>query len=143
MSHLVSALFIKQYRLQLIVHPEDRIGRKAIPIDPDRVVAILESTEPDNTGQNAPETPESRLIASHLIEFLSEEVSADRLPKSLLPLQSGIGNVANSIIGGLADGPFEEVTVWTEVLQDTFIRFFDSGKLGFATATSIRFSPEG
>ena len=26
---------------------------------------------------------------------------------------------------------------------DTFLRFFDSGKLEFATATSIRFSPEG
>jgi hypothetical protein len=51
--------------------------------------------------------------------------------------------VANSIIGGLADGPFDQVQVWTEVLQDTFIRFFDSGKLSFATATSIRFSPEG
>jgi len=26
---------------------------------------------------------------------------------------------------------------------DTFLKFFDSGKLAFATATSIRFSPEG
>jgi len=89
------------------------------------------------------QTDDSRAIARHLIEFLSDEVSAGRLPKSLLPLQSGIGNVANSIIGGLADGPFDQVQVWTEVLQDTFLRFFDSGKLAFATATSIRFSPEG
>lgn len=29
------------------------------------------------------------------------------------------------------------------VREDTFIRFFDSGKLDFATATSIKFSPEG
>jgi len=27
----------------------------AIPIDPERVIAIVESTHPDNTGQNAPE----------------------------------------------------------------------------------------
>ncbi|KDR69927.1 hypothetical protein GALMADRAFT_255228 [Galerina marginata CBS 339.88] len=127
----------------LITRPQDRIGRTAIPIDPDRVVAVVESVQPDNTGQNAPETQESRDIATHLIHFLSSEVTAGRLPPSLLPLQSGIGNVANSIIGGLADGPFERVRVWTEVLQDTFIRFFDSGKLEFATATSIRFSPEG
>jgi len=33
--------------------------------------------------------------------------------------------------------------VWTEVLQDTFLQFLDSGKLDFATATSIRFSPQG
>lgn len=127
----------------LVTHPMDRIGLTSIPIDPDRVVAIVESREPDNTGKNAPENDQSRAIAAHLINFLSEEVAAGRLPKSLLPLQSGIGNVANSIIGGLAEGPFEQVQVWTEVLQDTFIRSFDSGKLQFATATSIRFSPEG
>jgi hypothetical protein len=32
---------------------------------------------------------------------------------------------------------------FTEVLQDTFLEFFDSDKLKFASATSIRFSPEG
>ncbi|KAK1222830.1 acetyl-CoA hydrolase [Marasmius sp. AFHP31] len=127
----------------LISHPSDRIGTTAIAIDPERVVAIIESDKPDNTGENSPENDESRAIAAHLINFLSEEVQAGRLPKSLLPLQSGIGNVANSIIGGLANGPFEKVQVWTEVLQDTFIQFFDSGKLDFATATSIKFSPGG
>ncbi|KAF8956209.1 acyl-CoA carboxylate CoA-transferase [Flammula alnicola] len=134
--------FVPPKRLPyLVVHPQDRIGTTAVPIDPDRVVAIVESTHPDNTGSNAPETADSRAIAGHLIAFLSAEVAAGRLPKSLLPLQSGIGNVANSIIGGLAEGPFEGVHVWTEVLQDTFIKFLDSGKLAFATATSIRFSP--
>ncbi|GAW02911.1 acetyl- hydrolase [Lentinula edodes] len=127
----------------LITHPSDRIGLTAIPIDPDRVVAVIEGNKPDNTGENAPETTESRAIAKHLIEFLSGEVDAGRLPRSLLPLQSGIGNVANSIIGGLAEGPFDNVQVWTEVLQDTFLQFFDSGKLDFATATSIKFSPNG
>ncbi|TRM56526.1 hypothetical protein BD626DRAFT_440870 [Schizophyllum amplum] len=127
----------------LITHPSDRIGTTAIQVDPDRVVAVIESQHPDNTGKNAPETADSKAIAGHLIEFLSAEVDAGRMPRSLLPLQSGIGNVANSIIGGLADGPFEKVQVWTEVLQDTFLRFFDSGKLDFATSTSIRFTPEG
>lgn len=102
---------------QLISHPEDRIGKTSIAIDPDRVVAIVESHLPDNTGANSPETPDSVAIAGHLIEFLSSEVDAGRMPKSLLPLQSGIGNVANSIIGGLAAGPFDKVMVWTEVLQ--------------------------
>ncbi|KAJ2928055.1 hypothetical protein H1R20_g9048, partial [Candolleomyces eurysporus] len=142
--HDINYSFVPPNRLPyLVIHPHDRIGVTAIPVDPDRIVAVIESDKPDNTGPNAPENDESRAIARHLIEFLSSEVDAGRLPKSLLPLQSGIGNVANSIIGGLADGPFDQVQVWTEVLQDTFIRFFDSGKLSFATATSIRFSPEG
>lgn len=141
--HDINHSFLPPYRQPyLVTHPSDRIGLTSIPIDPDRVVAIVESDMPDNTGTNAPENEESRTIANHLISFLSSEVEIGRLPKSLLPLQSGIGNVANSIIGGLANGPFEKVQVWTEVLQDTFVQFFDSGKLEFATATSIRFSAE-
>ncbi|KAG5637606.1 Acetyl-CoA hydrolase [Sphagnurus paluster] len=123
--HDINQSFVPPYRQPyLIKHVKDRIGEPAIPIDTDRIVAIVESRKPDNTGPNSPENDDSRAIARHLIDFLSEEVSAGRLPKNLLPLQSGIGNVANSII-------------------DTFIRFFDSGKLSFATATSIKFSPEG
>ncbi|KIK58680.1 hypothetical protein GYMLUDRAFT_245776 [Collybiopsis luxurians FD-317 M1] len=142
--HDINQSFLPPHRQPyLITHPSDRIGSTAIPVDPDRVVAIIETHKPDNTGSNAPENDESRAIARHLRNFLEREVGEGRLPKSLLPLQSGIGNVANSIIGGLAEGPFDNVQVWTEVLQDTFFRFFDSGKLDFATATSIKFSPDG
>ncbi|CDS02617.1 hypothetical protein LRAMOSA00022 [Lichtheimia ramosa] len=127
----------------LVLGTEDRIGTAAVPIDPDRVVAIVESDRPDNTGPNAPADATSEAIAGHLIEFLSHEVRHGRLPKNLLPIQSGIGNIANAVIGGLADGPFEDVSVFTEVLQDTFLDFFESEKLKYASATSIRFSPEG
>ncbi|KND04329.1 acetyl-CoA hydrolase [Spizellomyces punctatus DAOM BR117] len=127
----------------LVMAVEDRIGTNHVPIDPEKVVAIVESNRPDNTGGNDPEDETSRAIASHLLEFFNHEIRHGRLPTSLLPLQSGIGNIANAVIGGLADGPFNNVTVWTEVIQDTFLRFFDKGNLKFATATSVRFSPEG
>ncbi|KAI9264106.1 acetyl-CoA hydrolase [Phascolomyces articulosus] len=127
----------------LIMSTEDRIGSTAIPIDQDKILAIIESDRPDNTGPNAPADETSEAIAGHLIDFLSHEVKHGRLPENLLPLQSGIGNIANAVIGGLAKSPFKDVTVFTEVLQDTFLEFFDSDKLKFASATSIRFSPEG
>jgi acetyl-CoA hydrolase len=96
------------------------------------------------TNDNAPQDATSQAIAANLIEFLKGEVVAKRLPPSLLPLQSGIGNIANAVIGGLAKGNnFHNLTVWTEVLQDSFLDLFDSGHLNFATATSIRFSPDG
>ena len=48
------------------------------------------------------------------------------------------------MVGGLAHGNhFNRLKVWTEVLQDSFLDLFDSGHLDFATATSIRFSPDG
>ncbi|KAI9811899.1 MAG: acetyl-CoA hydrolase [Pycnora praestabilis] len=128
----------------LIMAPEDRIGTPHIPIDPEKVVAIVESDYPDQTQPNAPEDATSRAIAANLIEFLKHEVTMGRLPKSLLPIQSGIGNIANAVVGGLSHGAdFTNLKVWTEVLQDSFLDLFDSGHLDFATATSIRFSPDG
>lgn len=128
----------------LVMAPEDRIGTPHIPVDPEKVVAIVESDYPDMTQPNSPEDDTSRAIARNLIEFLQHEVKMGRLPENLLPLQSGIGNIANAVIGGLSQGAnFRNLKVWTEVLQDSFLDLFDSGNLEFATATSIRFSPDG
>ena len=130
---------------QLVMAPEDRIGKPYIPVDPEKVVAIVEADYPDRTPPNSPEDDASRAIARNLIDFLEHEVNHGRLPPSLLPIQSGIGNIANAVVGGLASAgdKFKNLKVWTEVLQDTFLDFFDSGNLDFATATSIRLSPDG
>ncbi|KAI9829320.1 MAG: Acetyl-CoA hydrolase [Sarea resinae] len=128
----------------LIMAPEDRIGTTYIPVDPEKVVAVVESDYMDQTQPNSPEDEGSRAIAAHIVEFLQHEVTHGRLPQSLLPIQSGIGNIANAVIGGLAHGAqFQNLKVWTEVLQDAFLDLFDSGHLTFATATSIRLSPDG
>src|SRR5277367_34939 len=87
--------------------PEDRIGTPHIPVDPERVVAIVESDYPDQTQPNAAEDETSKAIANNLIEFLKHEVHHGRLPPNLLPIQSGIGNIANAVIGGLS------VSKWT------------------------------
>ena len=55
-------------------------------------------------------------------------MKAGRLPKNLLPLQSGVGSIANAVVGGLAKGPFYNLSVFTEVLQDTMLDLIDSGK---------------
>lgn len=129
----------------LVMSPEDRIGLPYIPVDPEKVVAVVESDYMDQTQPNAEEDETSRKIASNLVEFLQHEVKHGRLPENLTPLQSGIGNIANAVVGGLASGGanFKNLKVWTEVLQDSFLDLFDSGNLDFATATSIRFSPDG
>ena len=64
-----------------------------------------------------------------------------RLPKDLLPLQSGVGNIANAVLFGLQDGPFENLTAYTEVLQDGMLELISSGKLRFASATAFSLSP--
>lgn len=120
-----------------------RIGRTAIPVDPSKVIAIVESTQGDVVPPNTPSDAVSQQIADHLVEFFKHEVKVGRLPENLHPLQSGIGNIANAVVEGLAASDFKNLTVWTEVLQDSFLDFFASGKLDFATATSIRLTEEG
>ena len=54
----------------------------------------------------APVDETSRKISEHLIEFLENEVRQGRLPRNLLPLQSGVGNIANAVLKGLVDSHF-------------------------------------
>ncbi len=49
----------------------------------------------------------------------------------------------NAVVGGLVKGPFSGLTLYTEVLQDTMLDFFDSGKLDFASTTSLALSAGG
>lgn len=122
---------------------DDRCGRDSIPVDPNRVIAILESTTMDKVPPNTPSDDKSKAIATNLVEFFRHEVKMGRLPENLLPLQSGIGNIANAVIEGLTDANFKHLNVWTEVLQDSFLELFANGSLDFATATSIRLTENG
>ncbi|CAR30380.1 Acetyl-CoA deacylase [Lachancea thermotolerans] len=122
---------------------DQRNGLDSIPIDPAKVVAIVESNQRDIVPPNTEADDASRAIASHLIGFLEHEVTCGRLPANLHPLQSGIGNIANAVIEGLSSASFKNLTVWTEVLQDSFLDLFENGSLDFATATSIRLTEPG
>jgi succinyl-CoA:acetate CoA-transferase len=45
-------------------------------------------------------------------------------------------------MAGFADSPFEHLTMYSEVLQDSTFDLFDAGKLDFASGSSITLSPE-
>ena len=122
---------------------QDRFGTVGVPVDPSKILGIIESNERDTVPENTAPDAMSEAIAGHLIYFFGEEVDAGRMPKNLLPLQSGIGNVANAIVGGLAQSRFDNLNVWTEVFQDSFLDFLENGKLNFATSTSVRLTPGG
>lgn len=127
----------------LISRVDDRIGTLTVPCDYEKIIAIVESQKPDK-GRALSEPDEmSEQIAAHIIQFFHDEVKAGRMPANLLPLQSGVGNIANAVVGGLVKGPFSNLNVWTEVIQDTMLDFFDSGKLNFASSTSLSLSEGG
>ena len=125
-----------------ITHPGDRIGVPYFTCPADKVVAVVETDSPDrNTPFKAPDAV-SNQIAGHVLDFLEHEVAKGRLPKTLLPLQSGVGNVANAVLAGLEEGPFSGLTAYTEVIQDGMLELLRSGRLDIASATAFSLSPE-
>jgi succinyl-CoA:acetate CoA-transferase len=125
-----------------IVSPQDRIGAAAIEIPLDKIAAIVITDTPDSASTVLPADEDTALIAGHLIEFVQHEVSRGRLPKQLPPLQAGIGTIANAVLSGFAASPFEALTIYSEVLQDSTFDLLDSGKAAFASGASVTLSAE-
>src|SRR5476651_642351 len=119
---------------------EDRIGSGAIAIDPAKIVAIVITNKPDSPSTVLPPDVDTQAIANHLIDFFKQEVAAGRMTNKLGPLQAGIGSIANSVMCGLIDSPFEDLTMYSEVLQDSTFDLIDAGKLSFASGSSITLS---
>jgi succinyl-CoA:acetate CoA-transferase len=126
----------------MITEPGQRIGDAYLRCNPDKVIAVVETHAPDRNSQFAAPDEKSSAIAGHLIDFLQHEIKAGRLPKGLLPLQSGVGNIANAVLAGLNAGPFENLSAYTEVLQDGMLEMLKSGKMRQASATALSLSPQ-
>jgi succinyl-CoA:acetate CoA-transferase len=125
-----------------LIRPDDRIGQPTLRCDPAKVVAVVETDSPDRNLPFDPPGASHKAIAGHLLEFLGHEVRMGRMPPHLLPLQSGVGNIANAVLAGLVDAPFDGLTAFTEVIQDGMLDLIDSGKMRMASATSFSLSPE-
>ncbi len=122
---------------------DSRCGSPYQEIDLSKVIAVVETANPDRNSPFKKPDDVHKAIAGHIIQFLIDEVRKGRLPKSLTPLQSGVGNIANAVLSGLNQAPFENMLAYTEVVQDGMIDLLDSGKLRAASATAFSVSPEG
>ncbi len=125
-----------------VVSPESRIGFPFIPIDPDKIAAIVMTEKLDSSSTILPPDDDTVAITGHLSEFLLNEVRLGRLTNELQPLQAGIGTIANSVMHGLIKTPFHNLKMYSEVLQDSTFDLFDAGKLDFASGSSITLSAE-
>ncbi|AIT25464.1 acetyl-CoA hydrolase/transferase family protein [Bordetella holmesii] len=123
-----------------LIAADQRIGKSAIAVDPAKIAAIVFTDAPDSPSNALPADEETALIAGHIVRFLEGEVAAGLLTRSLFPLQAGIGTIANAVLQGFEQADFEGLTMYSEVLQDSAISLLDSGKLAFASASSITVS---
>ncbi|SBS32475.1 Succinyl-CoA:coenzyme A transferase [Marinomonas aquimarina] len=120
-----------------LVQVDDRIGSTAIPIPAEKIAGIVFTSTPDSYSTVSDPDAETASIARHLVNFLKDEMAQGRLPNNLGPLQAGIGNIANAVMMGLLDSDFDDLTMYSEVLQDSTFDLIDAGKLRFASGCSV------
>jgi len=107
-------------------------------VDPRKIVGVVENHEPDDVSPFDPPDAVANRIAERVVKFLLDERAAGRIPEEFLPLQAGVGNVANAVMGCL--GQNEDVppfTMYTEVFQDSLVDLMLNGKLKAASSTSL------
>jgi succinyl-CoA:acetate CoA-transferase len=116
-----------------LLSPEDRIGVPYLHVDPAKVIAVVETDAPDRNSPFSPPDEASRQIAGHLLDFFDHEIKRGRLTRRLLPLQSGVGNIANAVLAALYEGGYEGLTAFTEVIQDGMLKLLKDGVLSMAS----------
>lgn len=119
----------------------DRIGSPLISVSPSKIAGVVEVEVEDDPVEFTPANRVTEQIGTNVAEFLVREIDRHRIPKSFLPLQAGVGNVANSVMGAVGRNlqipPFQ---MYTEVLQDSVLSLMMQSRVKFASTTALTLS---
>jgi acetyl-CoA hydrolase len=113
-----------------------------LKIDPEKIVGIVKTNRPDEVGGFKKTDAVTKQIGENVASFLADEIEAGHIPKEFLPIQSGVGNIANAVLGALGENPnIPPFEMYSEVIQDSVIGLMRNGDVKFASATSLTVSP--
>lgn len=137
--HDVYELQDPPYRREIPIYkPSDRIGMSYIQVDPKKIVGVVETNWPDEARSFAAADPLTDKIGQNVADFLAADMKRGIIPPTFLPLQSGVGNIANAVLGALGRErtipPFE---MYTEVLQDAVVGLIREGRVKFGSTCSL------
>ena len=132
------------YRREIPIYAaNDRVGSPILKVDPAKVVGIVRTDSYDCVKPFTAPDEVSTQIGSNVVRFLVGEYKAGRLPKEFLPLQSGVGNVANAVLYDLGESKeLPNFMMYTEVIQDAVLELLKKGKCTFASTCSMTFSDQ-
>lgn len=126
-----------------IYKPQDRIGSTVLKIDPKKIIGVVPSNESESIASFTSLSDTTKAIGHNVAEFLARELKLGRIPKEFLPIQSGVGNIANAALYGLAENPgIPNFEMYTEVVQDAVMELMEQGKCSFASTCALAFSDD-
>lgn len=118
----------------------DRIGKDHIKIDPSKIV-IVETYKPNEGNGFAPLDDVTMSIGRNAANFLINEMKAGRIPGTFLPIQSGVGNIANAVLAAMGeDANIPSFEIYTEVIQDGVIDLIEKGRASFVSGGTLTVS---
>src|SRR5208283_4012003 len=121
----------------------DRIGSPILVVPPEKIAGIVETNLADEFSALAPGDSKTAAIGRHVAEFLIADMRAGSIPKRFLPVQSGIGAVANAVFKALGEVPeIPPFEMYSEVLQDAVIELIQEERCTFASGTALTVTPE-
>ncbi len=121
----------------------DRVGSPVLKVDPAKIVGIVHTDSYDCVKPFTAPDEVSNQIGRNVVNFLVGEYKSGRLPKEFLPLQSGVGNVANAVLYDLGESKeLPNFMMYTEVIQDAVLELLKKGKCTFASTCSMTFSDQ-
>ncbi len=123
-----------------IYNVHDRVGKEYIKVDPAKII-VVETHEPNEGGGFTPVDEITAKIGENVAKFFVQEMAAGRMPKTFLPVQSGVGNIANAVLAAMGESKeIPDFEVYTEVIQDAVIGLMESGRVKFASGCSLTVS---
>ena len=126
-----------------IYHASDRIGSPLVTLPTSKIAGVVETDLADECGAFSEATPVTERIGQNVADFLISQIHSGKIPNGFLPLQSGVGDIANCVLGALGERkeipPFE---MYTEVLQDSVVKLLEAERCRFASTCALTLSPE-
>jgi succinate CoA transferase len=131
------------YRREIPIYKvDDRCGQEFIKVDPSKIVGIVETDRADEVKGFSDVDDVTAKIGDNVAKFLASQIKNGNIPKSFLPIQSGVGNIANAVLGSLGSNPeIPPFQMYTEVIQDSVIKLMKEGNVTFASGCSLTISP--
>jgi acetyl-CoA hydrolase len=126
-----------------LFRPSDRIGAPTVKVNPAKILGIVESNAADETGSFGEISPTTARIGDNVANFLTAELKRGLIPKSFLPIQSGVGDTANAVLKAMGQRPeIPQFEMYTEVIQDAVVALMKQGKVRFASGCSLTVTNE-
>lgn len=124
-----------------IYQVSDRIGSPLVTVEPSRIAGIVETDLADECNAFSDLSPVTQAIGQNVADFLVSEMRSGRIPKPFLPLQSGVGDIANCVLAALGCQPeIPPFEMYTEILQDAVVQLLESERCRFASTCALTLS---